>query len=323
MLKSTRPMIRCKTPAYTVAISQDGSRYLWAGGRPDEACSINVCDIISDKMLNTIAHHKMPVVRARFLIDSSIVSFSFDSEVCRWTSMGELAASNERHLDYRADGFTLSNDGTLALIGDYRGQISGWRSIDGSRSFEFQENSQGHAIWALAIEPNGKRLITGGAEGKLRMWTIANQSEVLEIDLGWGHHVQGLTWQPDGKHFVAAIAPDGAAAKGSKSRIAIFDASTCEEVASLFPDGHRPLCCSFSPDGELIAAAGGSTDRGGRTSKTNCVIHVWNFASQKSIADLTGHTGLVRDLAFSPDSRWLLSAGWDNTVRSWNLASTI
>ncbi|WP_375314979.1 WD40 repeat domain-containing protein [Schlesneria sp. DSM 10557] len=45
------------------------------------------------------------------------------------------------------------------------------------------------------------------------------------------------------------------------------------------------------------------------------------MAASKQIASLSGHTGLVRDLALTPDSGWLLSAGWDNTVRSWNLAA--
>jgi len=153
------------------------------------------------------------------------------------------------------------------------------------------------------------------------VWAIAKQRQENEIDLGWGHHVQGLAWHPDGGIFAAAIAPDGAAPQGSKSRVTLFEVSTGKEVKSLFLDGHQPLCCTFGPDGCFLAVAGGGNDRGGRESKANCVIHVWNVASGQEVAILSGHTALVRDLVFTPDSHWLLSAGWDNTVRSWHLAA--
>lgn len=259
------------------------------------------------------------MLRARFLPDGHVVSFSFDSQICRWTSAGELAVSNNRNLPHRADGFAVSNDGKLAVIGDYRGEISGWNLDDGAQLFVFKENSRGLQIWSLALAPDGKRLLSGGAGGAIRAWAIAKQRQEFEVDLGWGHHIRGLAWHPDGSIFAAAIAPDGAAPEESRSRVAIFDGSTGKELRSFFLGGHKPLCCTFSPDGSLLAAAGGGTDRGGRESKVNCVVHVWDVATNIEVTRLSAHTGLVRDLEFAPDSVWLLSAGWDKTVRSWRL----
>src|SRR5688572_19411051 len=100
MLTALQPTRRCKTPVYTVAVSPDASKYLWAGGSPGEDCSICVSSIATDKVLHTLAGHKTPVVRARFLQDGSVVSFSFDSHMCRWTPAGDLAVSNKRTLDH-------------------------------------------------------------------------------------------------------------------------------------------------------------------------------------------------------------------------------
>jgi WD40 repeat protein len=306
---------------YTVAISPNASRCLWGGGTPGGDCSISVLSLPTDKALHKFEGHRKPVVRARFLEDNSVVSCSFDSHICRWTSTGELGASNERSLTHRADGFAVSNDSRLAVIGDYRGEISGWNLDDGAQRFTFKENTRGLQLWSLALTPDGKRLLSGGAGGLIRAWALARQRQEWEVDLGRGHHIQGLAWHPDCSIFAAAIAPDGAGPAGSTSRVTLFDGSTGRELWSVFPDGHQPLCCAFSPDGRLVAAAGGGTDRGGRESKANCVNHVWDVASSKEIASLGGHTGSVRDLAFTPDSLWLLSAGWDNTVRSWRLPS--
>jgi WD40 repeat protein len=278
-----------------------------------------VCDVASGKVLFKLIGHKKPVLRARFLRDGSIVSFSFDSNVCKWTSTGELVASNQMKLSHRADGFAMSRDGKLVAIGDYQGNLSGWNTVDGSKAFAFPSGSKS-MIESLAMDPKGKRFVSGDGAGMVRAWNITKKKQEFEINLGLGHHVYGLAWHPDGKSFAAASAPDGLAERGAKSRVVIFAAATGKEIKTFFPDGHQPYCCAIGPEGRLVACAGGGTDRGGNDSKANCVIHVWDTASGDVAATLAGHTGLVRDLAFSPEGHRIYSAGWDDTVRTWELA---
>ncbi|KAF9237360.1 WD40-repeat-containing domain protein [Melanogaster broomeanus] len=63
----------------------------------------------------------------------------------------------------------------------------------------------------------------------------------------------------------------------------------------------------ISPDNKLLV--GGSEDK---------FIRVWNLETGEFIRTLSGHRGEVYALAFTSDSRTLLSASGDSTVRLWD-----
>jgi len=119
--------------------------------------------------------------------------------------------------------------------------------------------------------------------------------------------------------------------------------------------GHAVSAIAYSPDGRLIAAAGGPTvlvwDRfsaataprtiayagGGTTALafspdghwftaayTDGLVRLWPISADDQLGTeqaLHGHTDRVNALAFHPQSIWLATASSDHTVRLWDLRS--
>jgi WD40 repeat protein len=67
---------------------------------------------------------------------------------------------------------------------------------------------------------------------------------------------------------------------------------------------------TFTPDGTVLAAAGGNSD--------DFSIHLWEVTSGQSRGTLEGHTGIIWGVAFSPDGQLLASVSSDRTAKIWD-----
>jgi WD40 repeat protein len=155
----------------------------------------------------------------------------------------------------------------------------------------------GAPVYVAAFSPNGKLILTAGADNTARVWDAVTGHLPATLT---GHigPINDAAFSPDGNRIVTA-SDDGTAR--------VWDAITGHQLATLSGPGVEVRKAAFSPDGKRIVTA--SADHSAR---------VWNAETGVLLATLSGHSGVVYDASFSPDGKRIVTASQDSTARLWD-----
>jgi WD40 repeat protein len=163
------------------------------------------------------------------------------------------------------------------------------------------------------ITADGKRVVSLRANGD----RVPVESFSLDI------------WDPDtGKQLLSpnptvarlaggtvAISPSGKriAVACDKHPIKLLDGNNGTSILSLPIEAPRVSGIAFSADDQCVVSAGGdlSTQAPGE-------LQVWDTVSGKLRFNLAGHTGHVNGVAMSANGSYIVSGGYDQTVKLWN-----
>ena len=74
----------------------------------------------------------------------------------------------------------------------------------------------------------------------------------------------------------------------------------------------------FSPDSKLLAVAKG--EKAYAQGKSEIRIDLWDTSAWEKVAVLKGHTQDIVSLAFSADSKFLVSGSLDTSARVWDVS---
>jgi eukaryotic-like serine/threonine-protein kinase len=147
----------------------------------------------------------------------------------------------------------------------------------------------------LLYSADGRTLVSGGRDGKLRFHDVASgKAAVVDV----GSSVRALALDRD---VVATGDHDG--------RVRLWNLRTHEPIGAPLAGDSEVLALAFSPDGRRIAA-------GLRSG----AVDVWDIATGAG-RTFAGHLNWVTVVAWAPDGKRLASGSGDDTVRVWDLES--
>lgn len=196
------------------------------------------------------------------------------------------------------------------------------------------------SVLCLAASADGRDLLTGGADGLVRLWDAHDHRKVSEIDLGF-------------KVYSLALAHDGllAVAAGESQDLLLLDLKNRRTIRKLETRGTRNWAVSLDESGERalsggqdktvwewrlpngapkalrghdadVLAVGLSADgRRGLSGDQTGRLLLWDLENPGQPRELEGRSGPINRIDVARDGRRALSAGRDGVARLWDLES--
>jgi WD40 repeat protein len=306
-----------KTAVHCVAFSPDGQQLVSASANGN----LKVWDVASGKATRTWSGQTGAILALAFSPTGRYLAYSGTDKTVR---VWDVEAGAERFL-FRGhsavvDGVQFSPD-ARRLVSSSPGQVHAEVKVwDLTRHPEHATLARTATdVEGVAFDEDGARLVSVTRAGKLQRWDAASGMLEAEHDL----ETSGEPVSPAG--VLAAFGPGGrrlaARCREDRRLVRVWDA---DGGAALFVcRGHTlpVFCLRFSPDGgpggvtpPLLATCACDRQQAGRPHE----VKVWDAATGAPRAALAGG-GLLFNVAFSPDGRWLAVAGADGVaVHDWS-----
>ncbi|RZF37372.1 hypothetical protein LSTR_LSTR009723 [Laodelphax striatellus] len=241
--------------------------------------------------------------------------------------------------NFTCSGIVFSYDGKSIITSWNDGTIKAFTPQTGTLIYTIL-NAHNKGVSAVAITSDGKKIVSGGGEGQVRVWEIKpNKQSLLAVLKEHKGPVSSIDINRNDKEVVTASS-DGTCIIWDLeryARTAILFSSTLFMCVRYHPTGCQVVTCGTNRqigywevyDGSLIREIEGSassalntldlTDDGNyfATGGTDQILKVWKYREGLTTHVGVGHAGVITSVRFSPDRKRIVSTSADGAIFIW------
>jgi len=299
-------------PVTAVAISPDG--LLLASGSTDRSLKLwhlesgALLHNWSGRSLRFPAGHTEAITTLAFSADGRTLISGSEDCTLRWWDLEtrKLIRCSPEH-GWLISALALSQNGALLASGGGDGLINLWDQESGEPLAHLHKHRD--RIGSLLLSPDGQTLISGSYDRSIRLWDLRNDRLIRTL---WGHsdRISALAISANWLTLISS---------GWDRTLRFWDLSEGKAAHTQLAHRDAVTCLALAPNNRLLAS--GSEDNR---------IKLWELRrTEAGILVPIGEEGRalrpvalpyawsVSALAFSPDSRVLVSGSADETVRIW------
>jgi WD40 repeat protein len=255
-----------------LAVSPDGRTLAESGvcdQNSDRGFSLQLWNLVNGQLISTLPDADTAYLGLAFTPDGRTLVGGGDSGngvdspvsgIVDFWNMSDLRAPDDV-----TDQFVNVEDVAISLDG--RTMVANISNGDGPQDYAVEvwdparHRAVGtlvnHETSSLAYSPDGKLLATGDLHDVLQLWDMTGRRVVRTMVNPQAIPIMGLAFSPDGQVVAAGDTEGG---------VAIWDLASGRLISKLSCSCGYMDPIAFSPDGTLLAAAGGGDSR----------LHVWS-----------------------------------------------
>jgi WD40 repeat protein len=234
------------------------------------------------------------------------------------------------------------------VMGHGRSIVSGWD--DGKIRAFYPESGRlqyvitdahADAVTAVACTHDNTRLVSGGSDGRVRVWNVAGRTQVMEHS--FKEHKKAVTSvqinaddteclssSADGScivwNLVRGVRSNALFAStvfksilyhpdesqlltcGSDRKLSYWDASDCTAIRILEGSTAEIRALDIEPDGIVFVAGG-----------VDKLVKVWYYDEGSPLAVGAGHSGAINAVRIAPNQRRIVSVGEEGAIFVWTM----
>jgi WD40 repeat protein len=304
--------IQNESPVRSVAVSADGS--LLASGSDDKTIRLWAIErpklgvFLVTKLKDKLGHASLVRTVAFSPDGTRLISGGDDMKVILWDLKREGLVERlvESDNDKPIQSLTWSGDG---------GRLA-WLRADGHIAvWDFARKAQ--QVASTAVSTEGAARVSHAGDGRLVWWGVDGHTfSTVEVESGkkvtsrvqiLGETTRAVDVSRDGRLLAYDMQSVGSDRK-TLNEIIVWDLDRDRQVTR-FDNRGVVDDLTFAPDGRTLASSSGVQG-----------VVLWEVATGKELARLTGHKDGVSKLAFSPDGTYLAAGTWPGDILLWHVA---